>query len=63
MAWGGKLCFILNPWGLICAWDWATANVHDTHFHPLIAQFERHMLVLTATGFHAKSGDPGKMKV
>jgi hypothetical protein len=29
---GGKLCFILNQWGLICAWDCATANVHDTHF-------------------------------
>ena len=36
---GGKLCFILNQWGLICAWDCATANVHDTHFQPLIAQF------------------------
>src|SRR5437870_4694344 len=35
---GGKLCFILNQWGLICAWDCATANVHDTHFQPLIAQ-------------------------
>jgi len=36
---GGKLCFILNQWGLMCAWDCATTNVHDTHFHPLIAQF------------------------
>src|SRR5215475_15949940 len=26
---GGKLCFILNQWGLICAWDCATANVYD----------------------------------
>jgi len=23
---GGKLCFILNQWGLICAWNCATAN-------------------------------------
>ena len=37
---GGKLCFILNQWGLICAWDCATANVHDTHFHPLIANMK-----------------------
>jgi hypothetical protein len=28
---GGKLCFILNQWGVICAWDCATANIHDTH--------------------------------
>jgi hypothetical protein len=24
---------------LVCAWDCATANVHDVYFHPLIAQF------------------------
>ena len=57
---GGKLCFILNQWGLICAWDCATANVHDTHFQPLIAQFDGQMIVLTDTGFHAKTGDPAQ---
>jgi len=60
---GGKLCFILNQWGLICAWDSATANVHDTHLHPLIVQFDGQMIVLTDTGFHAKTGDPANMKV
>ena len=60
---GGKLCFILNQWGLICAWDCATANVHDTHFQPLIAQCADTMIVLTDTGFHAKTGDPANMKV
>ena len=25
---GGKLCFILNQWGLICGWDCATAGVN-----------------------------------
>jgi hypothetical protein len=60
---GGKLCFILNQWGLICAWDCATANVYDAHFHPLIAQFEGRMIVLTDTGFHAKTGDPVNMQV
>ena len=48
---------------LICAWDCATANVHDTHFQPLIAQFEDIMIILTDTGFHAKTGDPANMKV
>ena len=60
---GGKLCVILNQWGVICAWDCATANVHDTHFQPLIAQFADTMIVLTDTGFHAKTGDPVNMKV
>src|SRR5262245_27402053 len=60
---GGKLCFVLNPWGLICAWDCATANVHDTHFQPLLAQVDNPMIVLTDTGFQAKIGDPANMKV
>jgi len=60
---GGKLCLILNQWGLIGAWDCAPANVHDTHFQPLIAQFDGQMIVLTATGFHAQTGDPAHMKV
>ena len=60
---GGKLCFVVNQWGLVCAWDCATANVSDQHFHPLIAQFDDHMIVLTDTGFHAKTGDPANMKV
>jgi hypothetical protein len=60
---GGKLCFVLNQWGLICAWDCATANVYDAHFHPLIAQFDQRMIVLTDTGFHAKTGDPANMKI
>src|SRR5262252_6880124 len=60
---GGKLCVVLNQWGLICAWDCATANVYDTHFHPLIAQFDQQMIILTDTGFHAKTGDPANMKI
>jgi hypothetical protein len=60
---GGKLCFILNQWGLICAWDCATAHVHDTHCHPLIVQFQDPMMVLTETGFHAETGDPTNMQV
>jgi hypothetical protein len=53
----------LEPGGVICAWDCATANVHDTHFQPLSAQFADTMIILTATGFHAKTGDPATMKV
>jgi len=60
---GGKLCFIVNQWGLMCAWDCATANVYDAHVHPLIAQCDGQMMVLTDTGFHAQTGDPATMKV
>jgi hypothetical protein len=60
---GGKLCCILHQWGLICAWDCATATVHATHFHPLIAQLHDPMMVLTDTGFHAKTGEPAHRQV
>ena len=60
---GGKLCVILNPWGLICAWDCAPANVYNTHVHPLIAQFDQQRIILSDTGFHAQTGDPANLKV
>jgi hypothetical protein len=60
---GGKRCVVLKQWSVVCAWDGATANVHDAHVHPLITQFGETMMVLTDTGFHAKTGDPVNMKV
>jgi hypothetical protein len=41
---GGNVCCILHQWGVICAWDCATANVHETHWHPLIAQCQDQMI-------------------
>jgi hypothetical protein len=60
---GGKLCCVLNQFGLISAWDCATANVYDTTFHPLIRLFEDEMIVLTDHGFYSKQGNPTNMKV
>jgi hypothetical protein len=60
---GGTWCFILNQGGLICAWDCATVSVYDAHLPPLIAQCDGQMIVLTETGFHAKTGDPGNRQV
>lgn len=60
---GGKLGFVLNQFGLVTAWDCATANVYDAAFQPLIRQFEDEMIVLTDTHFHSKDGDPSNMKV
>ena len=60
---GGKLCLVLNQWGLIVAWECATANVADNTFQGLIRQFEEQMIILSATGFHAAEGDPSNLKL
>ena len=43
---GGKLCLLLNQWGLIVGWACATANVADNTFQWLIRQCEDQMIVL-----------------
>src|SRR5438034_616559 len=48
---GGKLCLLLNQWGLIVGWACATANVADNTFQWLIRQCEAQMIVLSDTGF------------
>ena len=60
---GGKLCFVLNQFGLITGWDCDTANVYDATFHPLIRLFEDRMIVLVDHGFFSKQGNPENMKV
>lgn len=60
---GGKLCLLLNQWGLVVAWDCAGANAPDTAFHPLIEPFEEEMIVLSDSAFHAKEGDPANLKL
>lgn len=60
---GSKRDFVLNQFGLVTAWDCATANVPDGTFRKLVAQFEDLRIVLTDTGFHKKTGDPSNMKV
>lgn len=60
---GSKLCCLLNQFGLVCGWDCATANVHDTTFHPLIQAFEEQMIVLADHGFYSKQANPKNLKV
>ena len=60
---GGKLCLVLNQWGLIVGWACATANVADNTFQWLIRQVEERMIVLSDTGFHAAEGDPSNLKL
>jgi hypothetical protein len=54
---------VLNQWGLIVAWECATANVTDNTFQWLIRQFEERMIVLSNTAFHATEGDPSNLKL
>jgi len=60
---GGKLCLLLNQWGLVVAWACDTANVADNTFQGLIRQFEERMIVLSDTAFHAAEGNPTNLKL
>src|SRR5256884_8691247 len=60
---GGKLCLLLNQWGLIVGWVCDTANVVDNTFQWLVRQFEERMIVLSDTAFHATEGDPTNLKL
>jgi len=60
---GGKLCLLLNQFGLVVACAFSTANVYDAHFHPLIEAVADQMIVLADSHFHAKRGDPANLKL
>jgi hypothetical protein len=59
----GKLCLLVNQWGLIVGWACATANAADNTFQWLIQQVDGRMIVLSDTGFHAAKGDPSNLKL
>src|SRR5215467_4831209 len=59
----GKLCLLLNQWGLIVGWACATANVADNTFPWLIRPVDGRMIVLSDTAFHAAEGDPANLKL
>jgi hypothetical protein len=60
---GGKLCLLLNQYGLVVGWACDTANVPDNTFQWLIQQVDGRMIVLSDTGFHAAAGDPANLKL
>jgi hypothetical protein len=55
---GGKLGLVVNQYGLVVAWDCATANVPDHAFPWLMRQCDERMIVLSDMVFHAATGDP-----
>jgi hypothetical protein len=60
---GGKLCLLVNQYGLVVAWACDTTNVADNTFQWLIRQFAERMIILSDTGFHAAEGDPSNLKL
>src|SRR2546428_5302039 len=60
---GGKLCLLVNQYGLVVGWACATANVADNTFQWLIRQVDGRMIVLSDTAFHAAAGDPANLKL
>src|ERR671932_776788 len=58
---GGKLCLLLNQYGLVVGWDCAAANVADNAFQWLIRQVDGRMIVLSDKAFHAAEGDPANL--
>jgi hypothetical protein len=60
---GGKLCLLLNQWGVIVGWACATATAADNTFQWLIQQVDGRMIVLSDTGFQAAEGDPSNLKL
>lgn len=60
---GIKLCWLLNETCHSFAWDWATMNVYDKHFHPVIEPFIDQTIVLADLGFRDQNGVPDHLKL
>ena len=60
---GIKLCLLLNDVCRIVNWDWATMNVYDKHFHPVVEPFLGQTIALADFGFRDKNGVPENMKI
>ena len=60
---GIKLCSVLSTQGHVVAWDWATMNGADQHFHPLIEQLATTSIVLADWGFRSQTGVPSNCKI
>jgi hypothetical protein len=60
---GIKLCWLLDTYGRVVAWDWNTMNTHDQHFQPVAGQFEGETITLADMGFYSAEGIPDNMKL
>lgn len=60
---GIKFCWLLNDFCRVVAWDWATMNVNDKHFNPLVEPLIGKTIVLADYGFRDREGVPENMKI
>jgi hypothetical protein len=60
---GIKLCVLLNDVCQVVNWDWATMNVNDKHFHPVVEPFIGETIALADFGFRDTDGVPENMKI
>jgi hypothetical protein len=60
---GIKLCWLLNDFCRVVAWDWDTMNVNDKRFNVLAEPFIGQTIVLVDYGFRDKNGVPENIKV
>ena len=60
---GIKFCVLLNDICRVVNWDWATMNVNDKHFHPVVEPFIGETIALADFGFRDKEGVPKNMKI
>jgi hypothetical protein len=60
---GIKLCWLLNETCRVVSWDWATMNVYDKHFHPLVEPFIGQTIILADFVFRDKDGVPENIKL
>jgi hypothetical protein len=60
---GIKLCWLVNTFGQVVGWQWATMNRPDQDFHPLIDAQQDDSIVLADLGFRCKDGIPVNLKL
>ncbi len=60
---GIKLCWLLNTYCRVVQWDWATMNVHDSHFHPVVEPYLEQTIVLADWGFRSTQHMPANLKI
>lgn len=60
---GGKLCVLINKFGLVTDWQVKTANVHDSRFLALVEAVRDKMIVLADTGFRSQTTKPKNLKL
>lgn len=60
---GMKLCWVLNTYGQLIGWSYATMNHFDTAFHGLVSAFKEEAIILADLGFRAKKDNPENLKL